>query len=135
MFRRVSMIMALLAGSVLAMPQGWCCLALALACGEPTASAEASQAGECCCCKTARPEKKPCCPTQSPAKPLGKCTLCVSASQKPPVKVTGENVGLDLVTLLPVPAAVRVHSTVVEIAASTFDTGPPQHVLLCVWRC
>jgi hypothetical protein len=141
MLRRLHVWLAFLVSTVLALPQGWCCLVVSLGCCQPPPAGDCeAEAAPCCCCSRAdEPAPKSCCPTdesesgqQSPA---GKCTLCVAATFKPPVKQTDVDDLPVLAYLLPVPAGVSPSAVVVAESAPPHETGPPRHVLLCVWRC
>jgi hypothetical protein len=139
MLRRVHVWLAFLVSSVLAMPQGWCCLVMTLGCCQAAPVEVTESQASCCCCQSKTPTTKSCCPTgeqprEGSKQPAGKCTLCIAAAFKPPVKQAQDNPPT-LAYLLPVLDASSAAAIEVLSFLAPREPGPPRHLLLCVWRC
>jgi hypothetical protein len=125
--------------SVIALPHGWCYLLLYLGCckAECEPRREVSTSACCSCCSQCEvPEDKnepstPCTPQDC----SGDCVLCGALAFKPPPRTTGADDLPVLDYVLTFSAAWQVCCAVVEPIPLPQGTGPPLHLLLCVWRC
>src|SRR5688500_8763896 len=90
--------MLVFVSSVLALPQGWCCLLLSLGCCKAECKpADVAEAAKSCCCScspSCEIEEPPCESQKKPCTPddcSGQCILCSISVVKPPVKTTCED--------------------------------------------
>jgi hypothetical protein len=129
--------LALLCGSVLAFPPGWCCvLGTAPCCGKNVPSEKQPAPPEhksCCCCKEpARQGRNE--STPNPATPVKPC-FC---EKSPTIPTDVTRFVPDLLVLPFVPLTEFVHIIATEQIKSgvPFATSsPPLHLSHCVWLC
>lgn len=125
--------------TILAMPQGWCCMVacagkqcrtVAACCGTDGKVGCCGSPTACCPAKPA-PEKKPCCPQS-----CQRCHLCDWDALKPTPPLT-----MDLTDGATLPATALLPPPLQDLGLSTVcvtlvDLPPPSLCKLhCVWNC
>src|SRR5687768_11974768 len=121
----------LVAGLLLAFPQGWCCAALRVL---ERASDSASAPACCCCCPAPVPVEDS--QKQDQREEKGSPKRCCLVKQLLPPGPKPSSGGVDLAVVeAACPVAVQVHAIGLPEAIDPVFSNIPVHLLQCVWRC
>jgi hypothetical protein len=112
---------------VLALPPGWCSF-----CVRPSESKSVPAKATCC----HRPASKhPADSSKAPARPSVQCCCLRDATLPEKPIQQDDSTGLTLPVVADHVALDLVSTTAGVAALAPISTGPPLHVLQCVWRC
>jgi hypothetical protein len=131
----VPRILVIVCGSVLALPQGWCCMGPSFALPRPPQTHEPSPSTCCECCKTsAKPKSSK---TSAPRPAPVPSDTCPCADRNSTAPVAPEVVGCDLSLPAPLPVIDLVPTWLSGDVANSLvlPSDVSFQLLHCIWLC